>query len=211
MKKLALAAALALSATLANAAPIGTVVSTTNNGYNGSLGLLNNDIFPDEGSAADAGSEAGNKAPVWWNGNGADKVFQFTFNDLYRLEDVTLSVDHNDRYVLEYSPNSTDWYALFSVAVSLGEIGSGMDTMSTVVGDPEYVSQIDFSPVEARAVRISASDGNKPYAIGEVTFFGTRVAQQASLPPASVPEPGMLALLGAALGAGALTRRRRGN
>lgn len=204
MKTLALAAILALCSSLLHAAPIATTVSTTNNGYKGSLGLLNDGFFPSQGTDADG------NATVWWNGNGADKVFQFTFDALYRLEDVSLSVDNDDPYALEYSADNVNWYALFAIAANLGEINAGTDTISTVPDDPEYIAQIEFSPVQAQYVRISADGGTKPYAIGELAFFGTPVAQPESLSPASVPEPGMLALLAAALGAGILTGRRRG-
>lgn len=203
MKKLALAAALALSATLANAAPITSVVSTNGNGFNGSLTRLNDGTFPGEGTAWNSG------ATVYWNGVG--KVFKFAFDDLYRIDGVSLSIDNNDTYALEYSTDDRIWSALFSVGANLGEIGWGMDTMSTVATDPEYIPLIAFSPVQARYVRIAAVQGDNSYAIGEVAFLGTRVEQQPPFPPASVPEPGMLALLAAALGAGALTRRRRGN
>ena len=203
MKKLALATALALSATLANAAPINTVVSTVGNGFNGSLTRLNDGTFPGEGTAWNSG------ATVYWNGIG--KVFKFAFNDLYRIDGVSLSIDNNDTYALEYSTDDRNWSALFSVGANLGEIGWGMDTMSTVATDPEYIPLIAFSPVQARYVRIAAVQGDNSYAIGEVAFLGTRVEQQPPFPPASVPETGMLALLAAALGAGALTRRRRGN
>lgn len=201
MKKLALAAALALSATVVNAAPITAVVSSTNNGYRGSLTLLNDGIFPAQGSAANGATT------VSWNGNGADKGFKFAFDGRYLLEDIRLSVDANDQYRLDYSLDDVNWLPLFTVFASYGEITSGMDTMSTVLGDPDYVAQIDFSPVAASFVRITADDGVKPYAIGEVAFSGTRVVQPPSS-AAAIPEPGVLALLATALGAGVLIRRR---
>lgn len=200
MKKLALATALALSATLINAAPITTTVSASANGYNGNLARLNDGIFPAERSAWISDTT------VSWKGLG--KAFTFAFDDLYRVEDIRLSVDNNDSYALAYSTDNQNWASLFTILPSYGEISWGMDTMSSVVGDAEYVSQIDFAAVEARYVRIQAIGGDNKYAIGEVALFGSRVAQQGSSAAATVPEPGVLALLVTALGAGVLTRRR---
>ena len=152
MKKLALATALALSATLINAAPISTTVSASANGYNGNLARLNDGIFPAELSAWTANTTAS------WKGLG--KAFTFAFDDLYRVEDIRLSVDNNDSYALDYSTDNQSWTSLFTILPSYGEIGWGMDTMSSVLGDAEYVSQIDFSPVVARYVRIQATGGD---------------------------------------------------
>ena len=146
-------------------------------------------------------------ATVYWNGIG--KVFKFAFNDIYRIDGVSLSIDNNDTYALEYSTDDRIWSALFSVGANLGEIGWGMDTMSTVATDPEYIPLIAFSPVQARYVRIAAVQGDNSYAIGEVAFLGTRVEQQPPFPPASVPEPGMLALLAAAIASAKALRKLR--
>ena len=89
-------------------------------------------------------------ATVYWNGIG--KVFKFAFNDLYRIDGVSLSIDNNDTYALEYSTDDRIWSALFSVGANLGEIGWGMDTMSTVATDPEYIEGV------LRKARIQSAD-----------------------------------------------------
>lgn len=198
MKKLVLGTVLALSASLASAAPIPTVVSTASTGFNGSLQVLNDGIFPAEMSVWSS-----DKTLSW---KGTDKAFTFSFGDLYRVDDVRLSVDNNDSYLLEYSLDNLSWTTLFAVAWHYGEVFWGMDTMSTHGGDLEYVSQLDFAPVEARFARIMATGGDNLYAVGEVAFSGERVIQSTT---ASVPEPGMLALLAAGAAAFAMVRRRR--
>lgn len=200
MKKLVLGAVLALSASLASAAPIPTVVSTASTGFNGSLQVLNDGIFPAEMSVWSS-----DKTLSW---KGTDKAFTFSFGDLYRVDDVRLSVDNNDSYLLEYSLDNLSWSTLFAVVWHYGEVMWGMDTMSTHGGDLEYVSQLDFGPVEARFARIMATGGDNLYAVGEVAFSGERVIQP-TVAVASVPEPGMLALLAAGVAAFALVRRRR--
>ena len=78
MKKLVLAAVLALSGGLASAAPIPTVVSTASTGFNGSLQVLNDGIFPAEMSVWSS-----DKTLSW---KGTDKAFTFSFGDLYRVD-----------------------------------------------------------------------------------------------------------------------------
>ncbi len=198
MKKIALAAVLALSASLVSAAPIATVVSTDSTGFTGNLQVLNDGIFPTEASAWNS-----DKTLFWRD---IDKTFTFSFGDLFRVDDVRLSVDNNDSYLLEYSLDNLNWATLFAVAWHYGEVIWGMDTMSTHGGDLEYVSQLDFAPVEARFARIMATGGDNKYSVGEVVFSGERVMQPVV---ASVPEPGMLALLAAGVAAFAMVRRRR--
>jgi len=47
-----------------------------------------------------------------WKGLG--KAFTFAFDDLYRVEDIRLSVDNNDSYALAYSIDNQSWAPLFT-------------------------------------------------------------------------------------------------
>jgi hypothetical protein len=110
---------------------------------------------------------------------------------------VLVSVDCNDDYLVEYSLDNLIWTTLFTIDDTYGDTLNGMDTMSSVSGDLQYVAGLDFAPVQARYARISATDGDYRSAVGELRFQGT-----------PVPEPGSFSLV--ALGVlGVLCRRIR--
>ena len=67
-----------------------------------------------------------------------------------------------------------------------------MDTLSTVSGHPEYISEIDFSPVQARYIRFGATDGDDRYAASEVQVFGVSVCP--SHPPVALMAAGFAGL-----------------
>lgn len=201
MKKQMLALALTACAALASAEPV-AVSSVTAHGVNNAPALIVDDIVPAQGSAWNASSN------VWWRGLG--KVLTLSFDQLYELHDVLLSVDNNDDYGVEVSLDNVSWAELFTIQAGDGEIGSGMDTMSSDSSHGEYLAAIDFAPTLARYARIRALDGDNSYAVGELSFYGV-AAVSAPVAEVAVPEPGSLALLGAGLTLVGLAGRRRGS
>ena len=163
-KQLFALAALVLSAAATHAAPIAATVSTDGNGYQGELSLLN---------------DGRSVAAVGWNGLG--KVFTFEFDDLYRIDNVSLAVRRGGDYRLEFSTDAKEWGRLLTVPGVVTDGGSGIATVSTDPADADYVRELLFAPAEARYVRISAdkasgdkTEGGKDaplqYAIAEVAF-----------------------------------------
>ena len=159
-----------------------TPVSVTGTGtYTHNEALIIDGIFPGQGTGWTSA------ATVYWNG--PESKFEIDYGALFTIEDVTLSVDNNDSYLVEFSQDGAVWSSLFTVDIGDGEITWGMDTMTSMAGEAEYVSGIDFEPVEARYLRIMSVGGDNMYSVGEIQAYGTG--------DAPVPEPSTLLLFGA--------------
>lgn len=192
LQRALIALSLAASTSLAVAAGPVAVSASSNTGttLNGTVGLVHDGIFPDEFDFY-----AGPNTVSWvgqdslTNGIPNSAVFTLTFDQIYTLQDVRLSIDNNDFYQMQVSIDGANWNTLFTALSFEGEVDNGMDTMSSVAGDPEFVTSIDFVASQARYARIYAVTGDNHYAVGEIQFTGT---------PA-VPEPSHYALLGAGL------------
>lgn len=173
-------------------------VSVTGSGsFNNSVALLHDGFIPAE-------MTAWNTAPnVWWVGQAGPSgvVFQFDLGAEHVIDDLTVSADLNDTYQFDYSLDGVAWTSLVSVDASFGDVPAfGMDTMTSIAGDAEYVAGMDFASVNARFLRAYGVSGDNLYSLGEVQAFGSAVA--------AVPEPSSLAVFGL-ISVGWVVRRRR--
>lgn len=107
---------------------------------------------------------------LWWQGT--TQSIQVVFKRPTYVSDFVISADNNDTYLIEYSLDLGEWVELQTIPANVGEISSGMDTMSTIEGSSEYVPEIDFAqrPLADR-VRITAIGPDVFNSIGEVQFF----------------------------------------
>jgi hypothetical protein len=133
-----------------------------------------------------------NSECVYWNGT--TPYFVVDLGGQYKVQDIVVQVDNNDGYKVDYSADGGTYSPLITILSSYGEIQvnpGGMDTMSTISGDPLsiYIPEIDFATVTARYLKIYATDGDNKYAVSELDAYGS-----------TVPLPGAVWLLGSGLG-----------
>jgi len=188
------AALLTLGITAVTQAALLTPVSVTGSGSFINIQYIDDGVFPNESGYWKTNT-------TYWYGTAS--AFVFDYGDIVTIDDITLSVDNNDSYQVDYSTDNSTWNTLFTISSSIGEIGWGMDTMSTLSTNPEYQASIDFASVDARYLRIAAIGGDYAYAVGEFQVDG-------SAGPAPVPEPATMFLFGTGL-AGLVGARRRKN
>ena len=167
-------------------------ISGTGDYHNGLTPLTNNS-FPNE-------TESWSTNTTWWMGTSPQFTFLF---DQMLVEEVTLSVDNNDSYQVQYTADGLIWSNLFDIKSTDGESKMGMDTMSSDSTDAEFISSIDFSSQTAVGLRVFATSGDNHYSVGEFQAFGTLVSS-------SVPEPTAILLFGIGLlGLAGVNRRKK--
>lgn len=151
--------------------------------YHNGLDKLTDGVIPDEWSRWSKDTtwsvvkpKANN--PFDWSAN----VYTFDMGGTYNVQDITLSVDNNDSYVVEYSTDGTNWSNLFTVSKQYGDVWYGMDTFSTDSDNDQYLAALDFAPVEAQYLRIYWAAGDLCYSVGEFQAFGTAISKAAATP-----------------------------
>lgn len=160
---------------------------TGSGSYNNSTDLLVDGVIPDEGTAWNADTN------VYWNGT--EPNFTFDLGGSYTVTDIQTQVDNNDDYLIESSQDGTNWNDLYTIDRNDGNVASSPGGMDTFTWD-----DINFNPVDARYLRMSATGGDNSYAISEFQVKGDQ---------APVPEPAALTLLASGVIAIRTFRKKR--
>jgi hypothetical protein len=198
-------AALIVSNIPAEAALIAPVSAAGTGTFSNSPNLIINGIVAPRNTAYFSSTN------VYWT-NSTTPTFTINLGGLYTIQNLTVGVDNNDDYQIQYSTDGTTFTNLFKFVASDGPVSvgaGGMDILTTDSGfpvvpgnttTPAYVGR-SFSPVDAQFLRIFVTAGDNFYAISEVQAFGV-----------AVPEPSsVLGLLGFGTIGGFAFRRRRIN
>ena len=121
---------------------------------------------PAEGSAWDSPNS------VHWEDT--DTFFLLDFGGIFQVTGFLIQVDGNDNYSIDYSLDGEEYFPLIQISEGYGNIASGMDTMSTVSTDPNYVVDLEFEPVSARFVKVYSTGGDNQFSLSEIQVYGYR-------------------------------------
>lgn len=136
--------------------------------FTNSVRLLIDGQSPPEGSAWDSVHN------IYWKRS--DTYFLLDLGGEFTVSGILLQVDGNDDYNIDTSLDGIDYLTLVQIREDHGDIAEGMDTMSTVPGDPHFVVDLEFEPVFARFIKISATAGDSKFALSEIQLYGERGA-----------------------------------
>lgn len=136
--------------------------------FTNSVRLLIDGQSPPEGSAWNS------EHNIYWNRT--DTYFILDLGGDFTVSGLLVQVDGNDDYNIDYSLDGTDYVPLIQIRENHGDIASGMDTMSTVPGDPHFVVDLEFEPVSTRFIKVTAVAGDSKFALSEIQVFGERGA-----------------------------------
>jgi len=190
MRVLSAIAGAAIAASLATSAAAATITTTVSatGAYNGALSVVNDGVFPANGSNYDSVQNVTFGAGF----GGTPAVFTFNFARSI-LDGFLATVDNNDKYIFEFFDGAT-LVNTASILGSEGSVGWGVETFSR-----------SLSNFAATSVRVSTSAGDGRASLGEFQLTGTAVPVSGA-----VPEPATWAmmLLGF-IGLGGAVRRRR--
>ena len=142
----------------------------------GSGNFSNNAGLMIDGQIPPEGSKENSEACVFWDN--PDTVFTIDLGDVYQLSGVLIQADGNDSYRIDYSLNGRDYFALCEIRQDMGEIETGMETICTLPDHEEYITDLDFFPVQAKYIKIYVDSGEGMFSVSEVQIYGKSLSSQ---------------------------------
>lgn len=123
-----------------------------------------------DGRIPPEGSDAGIEMSVFWEEQAV--AFIIDLGEIYSVMGILVQVDCDDSYRIDYSTDDRDYFILTEISSSDGEITSGLDSLSSLPDNPEYIDELEFFPVDARFIKIYALAGDGIFAVSEIQVFG---------------------------------------
>lgn len=109
---------------------------------------------------------------VYWED--PEVSFVIDLGGLRNLAGLLLQIDGDDGYLVEYSSDGVDYIFLIEILPASGEVENGMDTVGALEGHPESLEELEFWPIEARFLRLTATGGASPFSVSEIQAFTRR-------------------------------------
>jgi len=131
--------------------------------YNYINSIIDGKIPPEE-------SEWNANPCVYWED--METNFIIDLGAVFRVTGILLQVDSDDDYQIDYSLDGEEYFPLLEIMGGDGEVESGMDTMSSIPDNLEFISEWEIAVVEARFIKIYATGGNEAYSVSELQIFG---------------------------------------
>lgn len=125
-----------------------------------------------DGRIPPEGSDPGIDMSVFWEE--PDVSFVIDLGAVCTVTGILVQVDCDDSYRVEYSVDDRDYFTLTEIAGTDGEITSGLDSLSSLPDNAEFIAELEFFPVEARFIKFYALEGVGLFAVSEVQIFGER-------------------------------------
>lgn len=132
-----------------------------------------------DGQSPPEGSDWNSDHNIYWQRT--DTNFILDLGGVFDVTGLLLQVDGNDDYNIDYSSDGVDYIPLVRIGADHGDIASGMDTMSTIPGNPHFVPELEFEPVSARFIKTYAIGGDGKFAMSELQVFGELGAREEPL------------------------------
>ena len=114
------------------------------------------------------------QACVYWYSDYT--YFIIDLGRVVHIQGIAMQMDNNDDYFLEASLDGEDFRPLLYVSSKWGETPEGMETISTIKGDSEFIPQAVICSSRTRFLKLSARGGDEVYAVSEVMVFGDEMA-----------------------------------
>ena len=145
--------------------------------FQGAVSLMIDGAFVEQGSVWDG------EGCVSWTER--EVFFVMNLGDVVRLQDFVIQIDNNDTYRIDISTDGRTFAKLLQIDAEIGEIMSGMETLSSAQGHEEYAAEIDFEPVVCQFIKIYAVDGDDAFSISEIHALTSAAAVKSQVPELS--------------------------